>query len=35
VWWQDADGREWRERIKDRVLSLTTLRGNGDATPYG
>jgi len=35
VWWQDAEGREWRARIKDRVLSLTTLRGDGDATPYG
>ncbi len=35
VWWRDADGREWQERIKDRVLSLTTLRGDGDATPYG
>jgi len=35
IWWQAADGREWRQRIKDRVLSLTTLRGDGDATPYG
>ena len=35
VWWQDAAGREWRARIKDRVLSVTTLRGDGDATPYG
>ncbi len=35
VWWQDADGREWQARIKDRVLSLTTLRSDGDATPYG
>lgn len=35
VWWKDASGKEWQERIKDRVLKLTTLRGDGDATPYG
>ncbi len=35
VWWQDASGREWQERIKDRVLKATTLRANGDAHPYG
>lgn len=35
VWWQDGDGQEWRARIKDRVLGLTSLRGDGDATPYG
>ena len=35
VWWKDESGRSWQERIKDRVLKLTTLRGDGDATPYG
>ncbi len=35
VWWQDASGREWQERIRDRVLAATTLRANGDAHPYG
>lgn len=35
VWWQDGEGRAWRARIKDRVLSRTTLRADGDATPYG
>jgi uncharacterized protein (DUF427 family) len=35
VWWKDANGREWQESIRDRVLKLTTLRGDGDATPYG
>lgn len=34
VWWQDASGREWQERIRDRVLAATTLRGDGDAHPY-
>ena len=35
VWWQDARGREWRQRIRDRVLVATTLRADGDAHPYG
>ncbi len=35
VWWKDESGREWQESIKSRVLKLTTLRGDGDATPYG
>ncbi len=35
VWWQDASGREWQERIRDRVLAATTLRADGDAHPYG
>lgn len=35
VWWQDASGREWQERIRDRVLAATTLRTDGDAHPYG
>lgn len=35
VWWKDANGREWRERIRDRALALTRHRGDGDATPYG
>jgi len=35
VWWKDASGREWREAIKSRVLKATTLRADGDATPYG
>ncbi len=35
VWWRDETGREWRERIKDRVLAADRLRGDGDATPYG
>lgn len=35
VWWQDASGREWRERIKDRVLTANQLRADGKATPYG
>ena len=35
VWWQDESGQEWRERIKDRVLAATTLRADGDATPWG
>ena len=35
VWWQDAQGREWQERIRERVLAATTLRTDGDAHPYG
>ena len=35
VWWQDASGREWRERIRDRVLAADRCRADGDATPYG
>ncbi|MCP5111031.1 MAG: DUF427 domain-containing protein [bacterium] len=35
VWWRDASGREWRERIRERVLAATTLRADGDAHPYG
>jgi uncharacterized protein (DUF427 family) len=35
VWWKDANGREWKETIKSRVLKATTLRADGDATPYG
>jgi len=35
VWWRDAAGREWQEAIRDRALKATTLRGDGDATPYG
>ena len=35
VWWQDEKGREWRQAIRDRVLEATTLRGDGDAHPYG
>ena len=35
VWWQDATGREWQERIRDRVLAVTTLKADGDAHPYG
>ncbi len=35
VWWQDEGGREWQEPIRTRVLALTRLRGDGDATPYG
>lgn len=35
VWWRDADGHEWRERIRARVLAATTLRADGDAHPYG
>ena len=35
VWWQDTSGREWQERIRDRVLAVTTLRTDGDAHPYG
>lgn len=35
VWWRDASGDEWQARIKDRVLEATTLRADGDATPYG
>ncbi|MFQ5938366.1 MAG: DUF427 domain-containing protein, partial [Acidiferrobacterales bacterium] len=35
VWWKDASGREWRERIRDRALALTRHRSDGDATPYG
>ena len=35
VWWKDASGREWQETIKSRVLKATTLRADGDATPYG
>ena len=35
VWWKDASGREWKEAIKSRVLKATTLRADGDATPYG
>lgn len=34
VWWQDASGREWQERIRDRVVAATKLRADGDATPY-
>jgi uncharacterized protein (DUF427 family) len=35
VWWRDASGDEWQARIKDRVLEVTALRADGDATPYG
>ena len=35
VWWQDADGREWQARIRDRVIAVTALRTDGDAHPYG
>lgn len=35
VWWQDASGREWQEKIRDRVLAITSLRADGDAHPYG
>lgn len=35
VWWQDASGREWQERIRDRVLAATRLRADGDANPHG
>ena len=35
VWWKDNAGCEWQARIKDRVLKLTKLRTDGDATPYG
>ena len=35
VWWQDDSGREWQARIKDRVVEASSLRGDGDATPYG
>jgi uncharacterized protein (DUF427 family) len=35
VWWKDASGREWKERIRDRALALTRHRSDGDATPYG
>jgi uncharacterized protein (DUF427 family) len=35
VWWQNASGREWQERIRDRVLAATTLKADGDAHPYG
>lgn len=35
VWWQDADGREWQARIRDRVIAATALRTDGDAHPYG
>ena len=35
VWWRDGSGREWQERIRDRVLAATTLRADGDAHPYG
>ena len=34
VWWKDDSGREWQARIKDRVLEATTLRTDGEATPY-
>jgi uncharacterized protein (DUF427 family) len=34
VWWQDSKGREWQERIRDRVLAVTTLKADGDAHPY-
>ena len=34
VWWRGSDGREWRERIKDRVLAADRLPADGDATPY-
>ncbi len=34
VWWRDTSGNEWQARIKDRVLEATTLRADGDATPY-
>ena len=35
VWWRDGNGREWQERIRERVLAVTTLRTDGDAHPYG
>ena len=35
VWWQNSAGREWQERIRDRVLAVTTLKADGDAHPYG
>ena len=35
VWWQDDIGSEWCARIRDRVLEVTKLRADGDATPYG
>ena len=35
VWWQDETGREWQERIRERVLGVTTMRADGDAHPYG
>lgn len=35
VWWKDASGHEWQETIKSRVLKTTSLRADGDATPYG
>ena len=34
VWWQDGKGREWQERIRDRVVAATTLKADGDAHPY-
>ncbi|MDP6135221.1 MAG: DUF427 domain-containing protein [Arenicellales bacterium] len=34
VWWKDDSGCEWQARIRDRVLEVTTLRTDGDATPY-
>jgi len=35
VWWQDAEGREWQARIRDRVIAASALRTDGDAHPYG
>ena len=35
VWWRDASGHEWQERIRERALAATTLRADGDAHPYG
>ncbi len=35
VWWQDGEGREWQESIRERVLKVTSLRTDGDAHPYG
>ena len=35
VWWKDEFGSEWQARIRDRVLEVTKLRTDGDATPYG
>ena len=34
VWWQDANGRQWQQRIRDRVLAATTMKADGDAHPY-
>ncbi len=35
VWWRNAEGREWQESIRARVLQATDLRTDGDAHPYG